>query len=68
MINTFELYKLCNKQGWFTCGTNRQYERMFNLAREGGGVKEVALIIWLCSESATCQDIESLIKQHCMEE
>lgn len=55
----FELiYELCNKNGWFTCGTNHQYEKMFDCAKKinvDSGcffqqIRRVAVIIWVCSD------------------
>lgn len=51
------LYALCNKLNWFTGGTAEQYEKMFDLAREGASLEELALVIWLCTPDRTREGI-----------
>lgn len=43
------IYSLCVQNRWFTAGSNRQYDKMFELARAGYPVNHLARIIWLCS-------------------
>ncbi len=50
-ITTEKLYSLCNKYQWFTDGSIRQYECLFNKAKDGATIKELALIIWICSSN-----------------
>lgn len=45
------LRELCVKRNWFTCGTNEQYEKLFYANENGCPLKEIATIIWLCSDS-----------------
>ncbi len=49
-FDTTELYTLCNKQQLFTCGTNEQYSKMFELAGSGVTRDELAYILYLCSD------------------
>lgn len=51
------LRSLCIKNNWFTCGTNRQYEKLFYANEHGCPVEEIATIIWLCSDDACRRDI-----------
>lgn len=46
-----EIRNLCITFDWFSCGTNEQYQRMFELAADGASVCDVALVIWICSDS-----------------
>ena len=55
----FEVYRLCNAFGWFTHGTNTQYERMFQMVREGKPIHDIALAIWLCSDGEELETIET---------
>ena len=55
------LYTLCNKLRWFTGGTVEQYEKMFDLVREGATRKELALVIWLCTPDKTRESIEKIL-------
>ena len=48
---TFEdLYHMCNNNNWFTCGDNSQYNKLFELNREGASIEELALVIYICSD------------------
>ncbi len=57
---TDSLFKLCITKHWFNAGTNTQYERMFELAKnfvreyiaakaDCDSVQRLTDIIWLCS-------------------
>lgn len=49
---------LCIRKNWFNCGTNRQYDRMFDmLDRPEFSTRDVALVIWTCSSDAALDDI-----------
>lgn len=45
-----ELLQLCVKSGWFTCGSQMQYDKLFYANENGCPIKEIASIIWLCSD------------------
>jgi len=49
-IDVYKLYEICNKEKLFTCGTNAQYEQMFELAASGLTKKELAYILYICSD------------------
>lgn len=51
------LMSLCVREGWFTAGTNRQYEKLSGLNRDGAPLDEIALVIWLCSQDVTREHI-----------
>ena len=42
--------ELCIKNNWFTCGSNRQYEKMFYANENGCPIEEISTIIWNCSD------------------
>lgn len=46
-----EIRTLCITYNWFLCGTNEQYQKMFELAADGASVDEVAAVIWVCSDN-----------------
>lgn len=48
-IGFSELYRLCNKEQFFTCGTVQQYDKMFELAEKGIDSRELTQIIYICS-------------------
>lgn len=57
-IDYFELRELCIDNNWFTSGSIRQYEKLFDRNREGASLDELATIIWICSdETHTKQSI-----------
>lgn len=43
------LRQVCVDNNWFTCGTNEQYAKMFYANENGCPIKELATIIWPCS-------------------
>ena len=50
VCDTHDLWRLCNKHQWFTCGTNKQYDKLFYANENGATIEEIATIIWLCSD------------------
>lgn len=44
-----DLRSLCIRKNWFTCGSIRQYDKLFQRNDEGASVEEIATIIWICS-------------------
>lgn len=55
-LTTTNVYGLCNKNQWFTCGSIRQYEKMFDYVRSEcinvkdiNKIKKLATMIWICS-------------------
>ena len=48
-IEFSKLYSLCNKEQLFTCGSIKQYEKMFELAGNGITHTELAYILYICS-------------------
>lgn len=49
-IEMSALYRLCNRERLFTCGSCSQYEKMFKLAGDGITQTELAYILYLCSD------------------
>lgn len=60
-VSVDDVYTLCNRKQYFTCGTNRQYDRMFNMVRNGEPLTHIALAIWLCSDDDA--DIKEITKE-----
>lgn len=50
LFTTEDLYQMCNNYNWFTCGDNTQYNKLFELNREGASIEELALVIYICSD------------------
>lgn len=62
-IPTYDLRALCIEHGWFTCGTNEQYDKLFYANTHKFSPEEIATIIWLCSdEGHTRKDILATLK------
>lgn len=53
VLSNQELYDLCNRYSFFTAGTNGQYEKLFDANRTGASLRDLAIMIWLCSEDVT---------------
>lgn len=49
-IDNDKLRSLCIDHDWFTCGSNRQYEKLFEMNEQGAGIEQIATVIWLCSD------------------
>ena len=62
-MNHWAIYNLCNKKQYFICGSVRQYDHMFEMIDNDAPVHDIALVIWICSEDADLNTIESEIKQ-----
>lgn len=46
-----KLYSLCNREQYFTCGTNRQYDLMFSMAKMPEmSTRDIAMMIFTCSD------------------
>ena len=56
VCTSWELRQLCIDNDWFTQGSNRQYEKMFDANAEVKPIEFVATIIWTCS-NAEYEDI-----------
>jgi len=57
---TDALYRLCNREQYFTCGTNRQYNRMFSMAvMPEYTYRDIAMMIFTCSEIPDGEDVNS---------
>ena len=64
VTTTENLWRLCNKHKWFTCGSNTQYEKLFYANKNGCPIEEIATIIWLCSSDDWCRrDILSVLTE-----
>lgn len=64
-ISNDKLYQLCNKYQWFTCGSVKQYNLMFELNKCGAELETLATIIWICSTGYDEQFILKILKQEC---
>ena len=51
---TDKIYRLCNREQYFTCGSNHQYDLMFSMAKMPEmSVRDIAVMIFTCSEGAS---------------
>ena len=64
-ISNDKLYQLCNKYQWFTCGSVKQYNLMFELNKRGAELETLATIIWICSTGYDEQLILEILKKEC---
>lgn len=57
-----KLYRLCNREHYFTCGSNRQYDMMFTISKDPRfTTREVAILIYMCSDDNA--DLDTIEKQ-----
>lgn len=58
-----DLRELCIKNNWFTCGSNKQYERLFYANSNNFTLDQISIIIWICSMTDNRREItEELIR------
>jgi hypothetical protein len=49
-----EIYSLCNRENYFTCGSNHQYDLMFSMAKMPEiSTRDLAMMIFTCSDGAS---------------
>lgn len=58
-----ELRTLCINNEWFTCGSNEQYEKLFDANRENAPLEEIAIIIWVCSDNVDKKEVLKTLEQ-----
>ncbi|BAL01909.1 hypothetical protein OBV_p-00540 (plasmid) [Oscillibacter valericigenes Sjm18-20] len=58
-----DLYRLCNLNGYFTCGNSAQYQKMFDMADAGAAAHDVAVVIWICSDDKPLEKIEKEVQE-----
>lgn len=58
-LESYELRELCINNDWFTCGTIKQYEKLFDRNKEGASIAELSIIIWVCSNNIPKDEIYS---------
>lgn len=56
-LESYELRELCIKNDWFTCGTIKQYEKLFDRNKEEASINELSIIIWVCSNNISKDEI-----------
>jgi len=62
-LQEMDAYRLCNEKKYFTHGDNSQYDRMFNMLSEGKPLHDIALVIWICSENVSLDDVETQLEE-----
>ena len=57
---TDNLYRLCNREQYFTHGSNRQYDLMFSMAKMPEYTfRDIAMMIFTCSKIPDGEDVNS---------
>ena len=64
-LDSSELRTLCIREKWFTCGTIRQYERLFERNKQGASISELSTIIWICSDNIPKEEIYNKLFKKC---
>ena len=68
LLTIEKVYRVCNKYQWFTGGTNSQYDKLFERIENGASLKEIALMIWLCTPGVIEGEIEIKLGNFCLED
>ena len=63
IIPNDDLRMFCIENDYFTCGTNRQYEKLFQANRTGASISDISLIIWLCSDDVPKYEIREKLEK-----
>lgn len=63
MFHYNDLYHICNKYNFFTGGTNKQYNQLFEYNDTTPHLHDIALIIYICSYNYTLEEIENILKK-----
>ena len=64
-----KIYQLCNREQYFTCGTNRQYDLMFSMAKMPEmSTRDIAIMIFTCSDGKASlgrilNDLNAIMKE-----
>ena len=64
-----KIYNLCNRERYFTCGSNRQYDLMFTMAKMPEmSTRDIAIMIFTCSDGKASlgkilNDLNSIMKE-----
>lgn len=68
-ITVDSVYRLCNRQNYFTCGDLAQYEKMFQFVESVGNdisqqeLYALSSMIWICSKNQMIADILKELKK-----
>lgn len=69
-LTAMDIYELCNANGWFTCGTNSQYSKLFDFVTKANidsisnhkrAIQTIVTCIWICSDDFTMAEISNEI-------
>ncbi len=60
-LNKFDVYIMCNEKQYFTAGSNKQYDRMFDMVNANEDWHKIAFVIWFCSSDVTLREVEDEI-------
>jgi len=56
------IYTQCNKNRWFTCGDNRQYDRLFDMVGERAALDEIAAYISDHSDNVSADAVYAILE------
>lgn len=63
MFHYNDLHHICNKYNFFTSGTIYQYNKLFDCNDTKPQLHDLALIIYICSQDYTLEEIENILKK-----
>ena len=57
------LREMCVRNDWFTAGTGEQYAKMFEANELGAPLRDIAVIIWICSDISDDYELSDIISK-----
>lgn len=57
----WKVISLCQNNEWFTCGSCRQYDKLFDMIEDGRSTEDIALVIWVCSDYNKLEDYNKIL-------
>ena len=58
-----DIRQLCIRKNWYTRGTNKEYDNLFNLVKNGAAIMDIADDIYRHSTSETCPSVGAVYQE-----
>jgi len=57
------LFSLFNEMNWYTSANIQQHSKLFEAAKNGASVHDLAIMIWMCSTNVTREEVEARLAE-----
>lgn len=61
-MKKIDLFNFVFEFGYFTVGSREQFEKLKDFISDNPSIREIALLIWICSEDVELSEIEINLK------